>query len=1122
MSKSTNAPPPKVAAPASSRSPSLTSTGGLRLQRKCACGGGSCQPCSQRKRSLQRAARPGGERLPEVPAVVDEVLASPGEPLTSSARSFMEPRFGRDFSRVRVHTDARAAESAQAVQALAYTVGNDIVFDRGQYQPETPRGQYLLAHELAHTLQQQGQGASSSEPLTFDAPGHGALEQEAEAAASSIMARSEVRAGAPPRLQAHAAGATLSRKKRPWGDLPESTPSGAKRIPANPLDQQLLKWEAPPSGSSSRLVILVDTFYLPLQKKPVLDQYERAAEAGQLEATLSLSGQKATQLLQKRDGTKALQNSWLLNVGGDKPDALARWETLSGEPFPRARGKLCQIDHALELQLGGGNNPENLAPLAEDLNEESGRLIRQQLLSLANAASALIGGLNLSTAPEEVTLSFEQVAVAGGTALSSSAEAPHHCHELTERLKAQSTPTGTSAPAGNTPSSTAPSVEDYPIQAGSTSTVLEALISKPTPLDVSQGRNRAANQLIPGLRLTLLQRPASKRDTIDARIDDRRKTRLPIELELLKGSKPTIVFNTTLEGTKRKLSLSAASKKLPGLTFTYPYLSEGTLQPQLDADMKLTATGKLTPSVPLMKKVPIDVFADFEKEEFRGSVSFPADKLTPPVPGLRFTRSEMGVELSPRFNPHGVLAFEAGPKGKPWLDGSVTATFDAASGFVARGEMNARLPGVDVARGTVEYANHRWTGVVEIASAQLALPFVKQGDLRVAFAGDEAKTSLEASGGLTLEPPGFGPISLKIERTKEGWGYKGKGSLDVPSLGMVEFALEHDGTKLTGEGRATVTRGGLSGTLGVDYDEEKGISGSGDLKLKKDKLDVSLAARLREGKRLSGSGKLKYALTPSLEGTASVELTEEQLLKVNGGILFSNDVSLFKEHPGSYTLFSRRLDIPIVGLSVGPVSVGLIARISGELSASYSLGPGTLKNIRATAGAQFNLADLGKSSLSSVGLKGMLDIPARAGLSLSVRGAVGLSAGVASVTGGLTATGGAHLVGGLTTAASIQYTQGRFILDLTPTLKAALVLSLGLSADITAEAGVGFLSYERKWVWRLANHVWDSGLVFGLTAPIHYDSASAFKPPSPAQLQWIIPNIDVNRLTSSLLERVRR
>ena len=91
------------------------------------------------------------------PPIVHDVLRSPGQPLDTAARAFMEPRFGHDFSRVRIHTDARAAESAAAINARAYTVGRDIVFAPGRYEPASTAGGKLLAHELTHVVQQTGQ-----------------------------------------------------------------------------------------------------------------------------------------------------------------------------------------------------------------------------------------------------------------------------------------------------------------------------------------------------------------------------------------------------------------------------------------------------------------------------------------------------------------------------------------------------------------------------------------------------------------------------------------------------------------------------------------------------------------------------------------------------------------------------------------------------------------------------------------------------------------------------------------------------------------------------------------------------------------------------------------------------
>lgn len=96
------------------------------------------------------------------PPIVHRVLSSPGKELSGETRAFFEPRFGQRFDQVRVHTDATAAESAKAVDAVAYTVGNNVVFNSGQYAPETERGKSLLAHELTHVVQQQPIGAGGT------------------------------------------------------------------------------------------------------------------------------------------------------------------------------------------------------------------------------------------------------------------------------------------------------------------------------------------------------------------------------------------------------------------------------------------------------------------------------------------------------------------------------------------------------------------------------------------------------------------------------------------------------------------------------------------------------------------------------------------------------------------------------------------------------------------------------------------------------------------------------------------------------------------------------------------------------------------------------------------------
>ncbi|MFN7949733.1 MAG: DUF4157 domain-containing protein [Blastocatellia bacterium] len=181
------------------------------LQRKCACGGasgftGECEECDKKRLTMQQKAARQTE-TDDAPSIVQDVLRSPGEPLDAATRNLMESQLGHnfsrvsvgafqprhselaigaagdryeqeadasaarpnsalitngdsyaDFSRVRIHTDSRAAESARAVGAHAYTAGHHIVFDAGKYTPQTHEGRALIAHELTH-VQQQTAGA---------------------------------------------------------------------------------------------------------------------------------------------------------------------------------------------------------------------------------------------------------------------------------------------------------------------------------------------------------------------------------------------------------------------------------------------------------------------------------------------------------------------------------------------------------------------------------------------------------------------------------------------------------------------------------------------------------------------------------------------------------------------------------------------------------------------------------------------------------------------------------------------------------------------------------------------------------------------------------------------------
>ncbi|HEV2415948.1 MAG TPA: DUF4157 domain-containing protein [Candidatus Dormibacteraeota bacterium] len=144
------------------------------------CGGHPCATggCQYEDSELRRIpdGRQGGS---VAPPIVNDVLRSPGTPLDAVTGRRLEQRFGHDFSRVRIHADDAAGESARAVGALAYTVGRHVVFAPGRYAPDSEQGRVLLGHELGHVMQQRSASDDVATSLTIGATDD-PLEAEAE------------------------------------------------------------------------------------------------------------------------------------------------------------------------------------------------------------------------------------------------------------------------------------------------------------------------------------------------------------------------------------------------------------------------------------------------------------------------------------------------------------------------------------------------------------------------------------------------------------------------------------------------------------------------------------------------------------------------------------------------------------------------------------------------------------------------------------------------------------------------------------------------------------------------------------------------------------------------------
>jgi hypothetical protein len=192
------------------------------------------------------------------PAVKDRIPAN-GQALDQSTRSFFENRFQYDFSRVRVHTDSEAAESAKSVNASAYTVGNDLVFGADQFHPSSPQGRLLVAHELAHVVQQSRGGSAPAPHPDSD------LERSADHAALDVVA------GKPSVTVNGASGRGLARSVAPSSLDRQLDPASMSEEQINREIELITRWlkDNPSSPQADRLASTLGRLKEELGHRPV-------------------------------------------------------------------------------------------------------------------------------------------------------------------------------------------------------------------------------------------------------------------------------------------------------------------------------------------------------------------------------------------------------------------------------------------------------------------------------------------------------------------------------------------------------------------------------------------------------------------------------------------------------------------------------------------------------------------------------------------------------------------------------------------------------------------------------------------------------------------------------------
>lgn len=1107
---------------------SFTPARSLVLQRKCACGGstgssGNCDSCNAKSPLLQRHATADGP-IGNVPSIVHNVLSSAGHPLDTGTRSFMESRFGHDFSGVRVHSDSQAAESARAVSAHAYTVGQHVVFGEGQYSPESSHGRHLLAHELAHTIQQRGLQRYASDLRLGDAS-EARYEAEADRAAAMVTS-SDTGLGQTPSITHTPIAPIISRQATSVGQtpLPTTTP------PSNTVPQPTRAWQdLDPSDPLRALGITakqeqlgivgfrVSQFQLPGTKGLVLSDWEARCNAQALEATIEFRGNDPprTGLWQSRDRTSELRQSWLGKLGWTDANARDNWFNAGGKAIPPGApfspkvgpgaGTTCQMDHKIELQLGGTNARENVQVLDATENRESGTEIWRAVSTLAKQARETLP----NPKPTYILLHFDQVVQAPAVSALSSFPGPGaatKCSEVEQcALSRRVTPTPGQDSAGR-------ALEAYPIESAGTRDTLQVLPA-PQPTDLTGAENRAATQLIPGMLLRRLQRQSGNApDNIDAVVDsanligNSEATRVPL---LVQNSPGPIQFRLNRDNRQLTMVRPASAP----VEFLYPYLSRGTLNLRYDPRVGMVGTGRLTSSLPILSRAPMNLeFAPGRLRAFFGSAQ---RNLPTGLPGLRITEATLGVDILPEFRPVGRLVFAAGPERRPFITGSLEASADM-NGLVFTGNVDAHIPNTDVAHGTVTYRNGQWSGYAVVESRQIRFPGVQSGQIRVDF---NSNGSIVPSGQVELLVAG-NPVTVSARYVNGVLTFRGNGTFRVRGLNPINATIETDGTWVNFNANTTVSIRNLTGNVAVQYRTGR-WSADGTVRLEKGPASGTVTLHLSPQGNVFGEGRLTYRISERLTASMGILLREDHSIRVNGEILLA-PVQLFQRFPAARSrtrLFRTHIGIPILGFSLGPIGdVGLVLAIDPEIGVYYGIGPGEFRNIR--IGAAFDpMADNPNLEFEAAG---QLYIPFDAGFYLTIPAGLSLSAVIASVSARLEMGAEIGVRGNFGLDSNIRYRAQRWSVATTAGLYVNPRLALNIDGVLRAEAGIGPFSKSAEKRWRLSSWEWGSNMRFGVEFPFSWASDQPFQFPSFDNIRFIRPDpIDFRSLIGDVVSQAR-
>jgi hypothetical protein len=1026
----------------------------------------------------------GGAPAPAAPSmesVASNAIASkgPGEPINASTRNTLESRMGHDLSDVRVHNDSRAHDAAGALNARAFTHQNDIWLGQGESQHNLQ----LMAHEATHVVQQTG------------------------SVHRQLVQRATPKPGEAPDASAPAAG---------WDyEGPEGKIQKGKKMVLPLLRVPDFKKPFTPAP-----------FTLPKKTEDPrpdnqISVWEKDVKAGTAfdgKLTQKLLNEKTTPL--KKPGGKEDNYFLRLKAASDKyvigsTDSIKQ---RSLRPFWDRAGQfhLFQVDHQLELQLGGDNTETNMWLLDADANMASGRNIRdernsriEKLLTAGIKKGVWKDPPDIDSVRSGYTIEVEKVM--GGL-----------------------------EPKGTPEHWTRGEIKDNALQLDS----LKAMTRK--EID-AQGLQGTPSQVViytnptgGGVRISKGWKDGDTEKQVDFpfgkmfRINkvnfDRNSKKGSIEGEVFRDSKliqqvklpPIPLQDMDAVEYGGFVSVSALTRtiqhelKLKGLSPIE--INEAEL-----TDKGLVARGKVMPSIPPFDKINIDLVIDGDNIYL--SKMFSANDFNFPGP-IKVTSASLELFAGTQgVGAKGDVNFEIQSVGK----GKISASASTAEGPKIEGDFEFDTNLFDPAKVHVEYFKGKFSGSGKIGIKAGKVRGIKSASIEASFADDV----IDAKGSITPDIPAIEQADLTMHYDpKAGLTIGGDLQLkkDIPGIAggsiHAEVTKKDDRYIVKASGEATPKIPGISSKLTVSYDDgafdatvtagyEKGmLKGSVTVGATNRPVDDSgkpgdAPAAKADKITVYGGGSVTLRLAPWLQATAAIKFKPNGEVEIMGKIGLPSALDIFDEKKVAKNIFKIGIDIPIFP--------GIELDVGGGLDVDAGIGPGQLQDLEVDVTYNPDHEDE-----TNVHGHAALHIPAHAGLRMNVHAGLAVGIPLAKVEGGIELGGSLGVEGALHAAVDIDWSPKKgLVLDASAEIYAEPKLKFDVTGYVEVVVGIGWLSktlWEKRW--ELAAVEYGSGLRFGLKLPVHYEEGKPFNV-SLSDIQFEVPNVDPMDVIKGLFDKIK-